>query len=75
MHAFLGQVYFWEDGDTVEISGDAYFPNGVQDGLKGFHIHEFPVVDFDCDATGGHFNPYNVNKTENPSSPYPRALF
>jgi Cu/Zn superoxide dismutase len=50
------------DSDQVTITGQVYFGEDVQDGLHGFHIHEFPADEIisGCDAAGGHFNPYNV---------------
>ena len=45
---------------------------GLHDVAGSFHIHEFPVPtrheldDVTCAQTGGHFNPYNVDKSTSP---------
>ena len=47
---------------------------GLHDVAGSFHIHQFPVPtrhDQDhvtCSQTGGHFNPYNIDKSSSPST-------
>ena len=46
--------------------------SGLHDVAGSFHIHQFPVPtrhelsDVTCSETGGHFNPYNVDKSASP---------
>lgn len=67
-----GYVSFYQSRNSrnnrnkiVLVNIDLYAPNGISDGLHGFHIHEKPVPDprpenFNCDVLGPHFNPTNA---------------
>ena len=78
----VAKVTFMNDGVSGEISfkqDSAFHPvfvtetlSGLHDGAGSFHIHEFPVPprmfldDAVCGQTGGHFNPYNKDKSSSP---------
>ena len=47
-----------ETGKNIKINGAI---KGLADGKHGFHIHEKAVTGNDCNSTGAHFNPDNVN--------------
>lgn len=53
-----GNINFYQDasGGPVEINAVVYgIPN-----IHGFHIHEKPLENDNCDSAGPHFNPKNV---------------
>ena len=64
----------WPNADLIitgSIKGLQTFhnKNGSNSTTKhGFHIHENPVVDMDCNTTGSHFNPTNQTHGK-PGSP------
>lgn len=54
--AVKGTVYFEQLGDTVKVTGEV---TGLDQGLHGFHIHEFGDNTNGCISAGPHFNPLN----------------
>merc|ERR550532_3837459 len=49
---------FQGDGTEITISGLLY---GLSPGEHGFHIHESGDLSDNCQAAGGHFNPFGNN--------------
>lgn len=56
-HSIYGEIYFEQKNNDIVVTG---WTLGLPDGKHGFHIHENPVVNGDCDSVGGHFNPSNL---------------
>ncbi|KAJ6645621.1 Superoxide dismutase [Cu-Zn] [Pseudolycoriella hygida] len=53
-----GVVYFVQNGDSVNVTGEV---TGLAPGLHGFHVHEFGDNTNGCMSAGPHFNPKNLD--------------
>ena len=51
-----GKVYIQETEKGLKINYEIY---GLDDGLHGFHIHEYGDLSEGCDSACSHFNPFN----------------
>ena len=58
-HRVDGRISFVQANCTsaVAVKGVIF---GLSDGLHGFHVHEFGLLDGDCTTSGHHYNPFKV---------------
>ena len=54
----VGKVTFSVHGNMQTIEAHLHNKAAIAPGLHGFHLHKLGVDGYDCESTGGYFNPF-----------------